>query len=654
MYEKIAIVGQPNSGKSSLFNSLTGLNQSIGNWPGVTVEKREGVFSLNDKKFEITDLPGIYGLTQISIDEKICINFLLENNPSLIINIIDASNLERSLFLTLQLFFLDIPIVLFVNKMDVAATKGIRIDKKKMDEIFLCDIVYGSIKNEEGVEELKRKIEKNIEKRVCKIKYFRSEDRIYHNVEIVSNILAKYPTLKNFPKFYSLKLLENDFSYSSSVYKNITQDDYKTIKDILQQLTKDLKSKDFMTIDWFYSLSRGITGEISFRELSDKRSLTDEIDNAVLNRFFSIPIFLVSFFLIFFLTFFLGDIFSDGINFILEKTSLFFENNLTDGFLKAFFKDGLIGGIGAIITLIPYIFTMYFLIGFLEDSGYMARVVFIMDRFMHKIGLHGKSFISMLLGFGCSVPAILSTRTLDSPKDRIKTILIIPFIPCAARLTVMIFLGSIIFGKFAFLIIFLLFLLSIIFSIISGFIFDKFFIKGKSEGLIMELPDYHLPTLKNLFLNSYFKVLDFLKKVGGIIFLLTIIIFLLSYFPVEKEGGFIKIFGEKITPLFKPLGFDMERSVALITGFFAKESVLSTLGVLYKTDSLGEIISSKWSPKEGVIFLLFLTIYLPCIATAIVIKQETKSFFYLSLVIVYSLIFAYAISLFFKLILFFI
>lgn len=648
MSEKIVIVGQPNSGKSSLFNSLTGLDQTVGNWPGVTVEKKEGFFFIDDNKFEVVDLPGCYGLTPTSIDEKISLDYLLSSSPSLIVNILDGSNLERSLFLSLQLFFLDIPIIFFINKMDVAKSKGIKIDFEKLKGIFSCDIVLGSVKNGEGIEDLKILIKKNINKKVCETKYFKVSDKVYLHIEKISELLVKYKEFEKHPKFYSLKVIENDKNFAPSIFKILNEKDLSKIKSIVDEVYKDIKKKDFLTLDWFYSLSRGIVGEVTTKEFSDKKSLTEEIDNTLLNKFFSIPIFLITFLFIFFLTFFLGDIFSNFLSFLFENLSFFLTKIIKEGFLLSFLTEGVVGGIGSVITLIPYIFFMYIFLGFLEDTGYMARVVFIMDRFMHKIGLHGKSFISLVLGFGCSVPAVLSTRVLDTPKDRIKTILIIPFIPCSSRLTVLIFLGAIIFGKWSFLVIFILFLLSVLFAIFSGFFFDRFLLREKSEGLIMELPDYHLPTLKNLLLNSYFKVKDFLKRAGTLIFFITVIIFLLSYFPKNVEGGFIRVAGEKINFLFKPLGFDVERTVSLITGFFAKESVVSTLGVLYKGEQIERVIVNRWNSVDGFVFLLFLMIYLPCIATALVIKQETGSFFYLFGIILYSIIFAYLISFLFR------
>lgn len=644
MNEKIVIVGQPNSGKSSLFNALTGLDQTVGNWPGVTVEKKEGFFYIDGEKYDVVDLPGLYGLTPTSLDEKISLDFLLNSSPSLIVNILDGSNLERSLFLSLQLFFLDIPIIFFINKTDVAKNKGIKIDEEKLKKIFSCDIIFGSVKNGEGIEDLKKSIKNNIHKKICETKYFKVSDKIYSHIEKISEILIKYKEFEHHPKFFALKMIEDDKNFSPPIVKALDSDDLSKIKKNVEDLYRDFKKGDFLTLDWFYSLSRGIVGEVTKREFYDKKSLTEEIDNTLLNRFFSIPIFLITFFIIFFLTFFFGDIFSKLISIFFETVSKNLSKILEKGFMFSFLTEGIIGGLGSVITLIPYIFFMYFFLGFLEDTGYLARVVFIMDRFMHKIGLHGKSFISLILGFGCSVPAVLSTRVLDTRKDRLKTILIIPFIPCSSRLTVLIFLGAILFGKFDFLIIFILFLLSIIFAIFSGFIFDRFLLKEASEGLIMELPDYHLPTLKNLLLNSYFKVKDFIKRAGTLIFLITVIIFLLSYFPKDVDGGFIKIGGEKITFLFRPLGFDVERTVSLITGFFAKESVVSTLGVLYKGEQLEKVVETRWGKTDGFVFLLFLMIYLPCIATAIVIKQETGSFFYLFGIIAYSVIFAYIIS----------
>jgi ferrous iron transport protein B len=640
----IAIVGQPNSGKSTIFNLLTGMNQTVGNWPGVTVEKKEGRVKLGDADAKLTDLPGVYGLTPLTMDEKVTRNYLLNENPDLIINVLDGSAMERSLYLSVQLLFLKMPVIFFINMSDIAEKKNISIDTKRLGELLGERVLFGSGKTEKGIKELKSEISEMLEskKSVSDNINIEQENTVFRKINTIAQILDSNENLKRFKYFYSLKLLEKDEEIENIAKKGLGRKTYAEVKEIAE--STETSKGSFSTADWLYSISRGISGEVVTKGRLSHISLTEELDNIFLSRYFSLPIFFLAFFMIFFITFNFGGVINNLIELLLHSISLFVSRNISIKFISDFLTIGVIGGVGSVVSLIPYIFIMFFLLQILEDTGYMARIVFVMDRYMHKIGLHGKSFIPVVLGFGCSVPAVMAARTLETRSDRLKTILLIPFIPCSARLTVIILLGGAVFGASAPIFTFTLFLISILMAVVSGLIFSRFLSKEKSEGLIMDLPDYKTPNIKHLLLNSYFKVEDFLKRAGTLIFIISIIIFFASYFPIGNKGGLIDYMGHFISPLFKPLGFDIGMTVSLITGFFAKESVVSTLSVLYNSDSLTGYISNHWSVLDGFTYLLFMMIYIPCIATAVVIKQETKSWKFLLGLVTYSVILAYGIS----------
>ncbi|MGE3063809.1 MAG: ferrous iron transport protein B [bacterium] len=639
----IAIVGQPNSGKSTIFNLLTGLNQTVGNWPGVTVEKKEGRANLGIEEVNVIDLPGVYGLTPLSPDEKVTRSYLMNENVNLVINVLDGTAMERSLFLSIQILFMKLPVVFFINMSDVVRRKNISIDIERLSELLKEKVIIGSGKTGEGLTDLKSEIKKILssERQSSNKINIEYETPLYKKINAISTILDANEKTRRFNSFFSLKLIEKDEEIEALVKNALGEKAFDTVKEIIY--TSD-KKQDFEVVDWLYSISRGISGEVVIKGRLNHIPLTEQFDNIFLSRFFSIPIFLGVFFLIFFLTFNVGGLINTFLEFIFHKLSLFTASNIDSKFLSDFITSGIIGGVGSVITLIPYIFIMFFLLQILEDTGYMARIAFVMDKHMHKIGLHGKSFIPVIMGFGCSVPAVMAARTLETKADRFKTILLIPFIPCSSRLTVIILLGGAIFGSSAPFFIFILFLISILMAALSGLIFNKFLYREKSEGLIMELPDYKAPNIKHLLLNSYFKIENFLKKAGTLIFFISIIIFFASYFPLGNKGGAIDYLGHFLNPVFKPLGFDVEMTISLITGFFAKESVISTLSVLYNSESLTGYISNHWSVQNGFTFLLFMMIYIPCIATAVVIKEETKSWKFLFGVIAYSIILAYGIS----------
>lgn len=638
----VAIVGQPNSGKSTVFNILTGLNQTVGNWPGVTVEKKEGRAKLLSSEVNVIDLPGVYGLTPLTPDEAVTRSYLMNERVDLVINVLDGTAMERSLFLSIQLLFMKLPAIFFVNMSDVVRSKNISINTERLSELLGERVIFGSGRTGEGIEELKTEAEKILVSGVTPRERLniQTESAVFRKINSISGILDTEKSLARLKSFYSLKLVEEDEEVERIVRKALGDKRMSAIRDIISQPD----GKKLEAAGWLYSISRGIGGEVVVKGRLSHISVTEQLDNILLSRFLSLPIFFASFFLIFLITFSIGGRINALLEILLHYASVLVQKTVSLKFLSDFLTTGIIGGVGSVLTLIPYIFIMFFLLQILEDTGYMARIAFVMDRYMHKLGLHGKSFIPVIMGFGCSVPAVLAARTLETRSDRLKTILLIPFIPCSSRLTVVILLGGAVFGSSAPLFIFILFMISIAAAALSGAVFGKLFFKEKSEGLIMELPDYKAPNLKHLLLNSYFKVEDFLKKAGTLIFIISVIVFIASYFPLGNRGGAIDYAGHFLSPLFRPLGFDVEMTVSLITGFFAKESVVSTLSVLYGAESLPSYISNHWSMETGFVFLLFMMIYIPCIATALVIKEETKSWKFLFGVIAYSVILAYGVS----------
>lgn len=556
----IALVGNPNVGKTTLFNALTGSNQYVGNWAGVTVEKKEGYLN---KELKIVDLPGIYAMDTFSNEEIVAKKFLQEDEVDLIINIVDGSNLERNLYLTSQLTDFKKPIVLVVNMIDVAEAEGIHIDYSTLSENLGVKIIPISASKGKGIKELK---------------------------DI---------------------LIENDYSSLdnrvNTVHSFNTKDEKTTYKYIEEILKRSVKGKK-----------------------SPTDNITQKIDKIVLNKFLAYPIFLGIMFLIFKFTFeWVGAPLQELLDGFLNNSIIPIIENLlasTAPWFQSLIVDGIVGGVGSVIVFIPIILTLFVGISFLEDSGYMARAAFIMDKLMRKLGLSGKAFIPLLMGFGCSVPGIMSARTLESDKDRKLTALILPFMSCNARLPVYALFASALFAENQSLVVFSLYLLGIAVAFIMALIFKKVLFKKEEEPFIIELPEYKLPEFKNLALHTWEKGKGFLKKAGTIIFAVSVVIWFLSNFNssgmTDINNSFLATIGGFIAPIFKPLGFGTwENSVALLTGLMAKEVVIGTLGVLYTGDLVVQI-AANFTIVSGISFLVFTLLYTPCVSVIAVMKKE--------------------------------
>jgi ferrous iron transport protein B len=652
---EIAMVGQPNCGKTSLFNKLTGSSQQVGNWAGVTVEKKEGKLVLGNKKFNVVDLPGIYSLSAFSMEEKVTRSYLLDEKPDLIINVIDATNLERQLFLTVQLLFIGIPTILVLNMMDEVAEKGYSIDTKRFSELLGVPVLETVARDSKGVNELKEKIEIEINNPCVYNSYYILENKtgVIESIKNLSNILLNINELKEFKNWYALKFLEND-PETVEIIKKYTKREFGEFIIIRRELATKLSKHDFssMITDWIYGITRGIETEVlkGFkREKSSKEIISNFLDMIVLNKFTGVPVFFLVMFLLFQATFFLGEF---VVGFLEQGIGIVagFVDRIGNPLLVSLLKDGIIGGVGNVLLLIPYIFIMFLLMSFLEDTGYMARAAFVMDRFMHSLGLHGKSFIPLVMGFGCNVPAIMAARTLETHEERIKTILMIPFIACSARLPVFVLFSGALFGKNGGIAVFALYLLGIIISIITGLLLNKTFLKKKSEGLIMELPPYRVPRIINSVIGTWPKVKSYFFKAGTLIFAASVILWILSYFPYGVEFGgeksLIGYLGKAVGFILFPLGFDWKMSIGLVSGFVAKEVIISTLSVLYSGGAgLSAVLPTVINPVVGFSYLAFILIYTPCLATIAVIKTETNSIKWTVFSIVYSIAFAYVVSL---------
>ena len=551
-----ALLGNPNVGKTTLFNLLTGSNQYVGNWAGVTIEKKEGYI---DNKVKLVDLPGIYAMDTYSNEEKISKSFLTEGNVDVIINIVDASNLDRNLYLTMQLKEFQKPIILVLNMIDVAMNKGMNIDYEILSKKLGIHVIPVVASKEKGIDQVKKLL--------------------------TGSDFFKAP-------------IENIYHFSSE------KETFAYIENILKECVT-------------YT-SQIITPP------------TEKIDRIVLNKFLAYPLFFLILFTIFKFTFdWVGQPLSNLLRYILNNLLTPFIDNLLSGsslWFKSLILKGIIGGVGSVIVFLPIIMALFLGISILEDSGYMARAAFIMDKLMRRMGLSGKAFIPLMVGFGCSVPAIMSARTLESEKDRKLTALLVPLMSCNARLPVYALFASLFFPKNEIYVVFSLYSLGILMAFIIGILFKNTLFKKDEEPFIIELPEYKLPGLKNILLHTWEKGRGFLKKAGTIIFSVSILIWFLSNFNLsgmtQINNSFLADVGKFMNPIFHPLGFaSWQNSVALLAGLMAKEVIIGTMGVIYGGD-LSTMLSANFTPITAYSFLVFVLLYTPCISVVAAMKKE--------------------------------
>ncbi|MDN5342947.1 ferrous iron transport protein B [Oceanotoga sp. DSM 15011] len=641
----VALCGNPNSGKTTIFNALTGSHQHVGNWPGVTVEKKEGKLKYNDEEYRIVDLPGTYSLTANSMDERIARDFLIKDNPDLIVVVVDQTNIERNMYLVTEIMEMQKNTLLVFNMSDELEKRQIKIDINSISKELGIPIVKTSANKKIGLEDLKKQIEGSLKSPQYpeNLNYDESFENILSQI---NNIIEQEKNISEKSKrWVSLKLIEGDVEFREDISKdNLTQID-KLIAQLEKQNDDDAS---IIVSEKKYDFITKISGKYVKRK-NLVNNTSDKIDKIITNRWLGIPIFLIIMFAIFTLTFTIGDVFNGMIDDGFASLGDLVSTKLPDNLLTNFIVNGLIGGVGSVLVFVPNIFLLFLFISFLGDIGYMSRAAFVMDKLMTKIGLHGKSFIPMILGFGCSIPAIMSTRTLESRKDRIITILVTPLMSCNARLPVYILIAGIFFPKHAGLVIFSLYLLGVILAIIMATIFNKTMFKKEESVFIMELPPYRLPSLKAILLEAGRRTMMFIKKAGTIIFGTVIVIWILATLPsgVEyaSESSIIGHIGSVIAPIFKPLGFGFwQAGVSLIFGFLAKEIVIGTMGTIFGgEDVLTTVLPQYFNAASAYAFLVFTLIYTPCVATIGAIKQEIGAkWAWFS--VIYTFVLAYVVS----------
>ncbi|MDI3523575.1 ferrous iron transport protein B [Kosmotoga sp.] len=631
----VALLGNPNVGKTSIFNALTGARQYVGNWPGVTVEKRIGIMYHNNIEFKITDLPGTYTLSATSPDEKIARDFLLYESPDIVIVISDAINLERSLYLLLQVLELRGDVILVINAIDEAKKSGIYIDKAEVEKHLGIPIVLTSAVTGEGIPELKNIMSKMKEGKVHVHYVFDHE--LEEEISRISSILVARRELKNYDaRWLAIKILEGDAEIQKltgiEINRESSQELAVTRYRFIKQILRDAYS----------------------RKTKTKWDLNTAIDHVITHKFLGLLIFLIIMYSVFQLTFSFGAPFSSLIEEVVEGLAGFFSSLIPVQWLSSLISDGIISGVGAVLVFVPNIFILFLALGILEESGYLPRAAFVIDRIMYAMKLSGRSFMSMILGFGCNVSSIMAARAINEPQERITTILVSPFISCSARLPVYVLIAGTFFGAKAGLVVFSLYILSIVFTVLSALFFNKLLYKGKPAPMIMELPRYRRPTVKSLLIYTWNRGKHFLEKAGTIIFAASIIIWFLSYFPSagNVHDSYAAILGRVLEPLFRPIGFSWQIVTSLVFGIAAKEVIVSTLTMFYSTganlDGGTLTLVNSLTPPTAFAFLIFVLLYVPCIATLVVMKNETGSLKYLIISVVYSFTLAYVMALLFS------
>ena len=653
----IGLAGNPNVGKTTVFNQLTGMHQHVGNWPGKTVEKAEGHFKFNDIRFDIVDLPGNYALSAHSIEEIVSRDFIVDEKSDVIINVVDAANLERNLYLTVQMMELGANLVMALNMNKFAIKKEHIINLKLMGELLGFPVVEIDAKDNYGLEKLLKTVEKAANSPVDSSKKLVYGNELNEHLGDIVKLIEKDHSLENLPALWvAIKLLENDDiivkRVEDSIYSTQIQKEVGNVKKHLEEIFKE--DSEEVIANARYAFIDGLMNEAVSRPEIEKPSLSDKIDNIVTHRIFGIPIFLVVMYLIFQITFSVGAPFQELLAYGFNLLGEFTIEVLGPYWYTSFIVDGIIGGVGSVISFIPQIFLMFLMISILEDTGYLARAAFVMDKVMHKfVGLHGKAFIPMILGFGCGVPGIMATRTMENEKDRILTMMILPFMSCTSRLPIYALFIAAFFTAYQGPILFILYLMGVIIAIIVATLLKKTVFKGMSAPFVMELPSYKIPSLKGVLMHTWEKGFDFIKKAGTVIFAASILIWILSSFPLGvhygSQGSIIGQIGILIAPIFTPLGFgNWQSAVALLFGLLSKEVVVGTFSSLFGVAQTGVGVSASlhalFTPLSAFSFMTFVLLYVPCLASIATVKQETHSWKWPAIMIAITIVTAYVVA----------
>lgn len=647
----IALIGNPNAGKTTVFNILTGSTSKVGNWPGVTVEKKEGKL-LGHELINIVDLPGIYSLSAYSDDEKVARNFLLER-PDRVIDIVDSSNLKRNLYLTLQLLEMNQHVILGLNMMDVARKKYEKFDTGLLGSLLGIPVVPLIGKNAEGAEELIKVIaaSEQWEAREFRLPYGNEIEEHLARLEALFN--KEQVQFKGYTsRMLAIYSLEGDEKVRALLKPYNLDSRIQAEIDHLKSIFKD--DLEMILIEKRYGFIEGLLKKVLVKRKTIENSinLSDQVDQVVLHPFFGILIFLGVMFLMFQTTFFIGDFIKGFLELLVNAIAGLFSNIVGNELLLSLVNDGILSGVGTIVTFLPNLILLFLLLSFLEDIGYMARAAYLMDRFMRFFGLQGKAFIPLITGFGCTVPAVLSARTLESTSDRMTTVMIAPLISCSARFPVYVLFISAFFPKSQGTVLFLVYMMGIALAVLMAKLFKSTLFKGEPAPFVLELPPYRIPTLKATVIHTWERVKEFLSRASTLILAMVIIVWVLSILPLGVEYGskesIIGMIGSFIAPALAPLGFGTyEAASALLSGVVAKEVVVSTLGTIYGTDSGGlvRLLSTEWTMLQGLSFMLMSAIYIPCVATLAVIRQETKSYGWMFFAIFYTVALGYLVSL---------
>lgn len=651
----IALAGNPNSGKTTVFNELTGSHQHVGNWPGVTVEHKEGTARRGNRKFRVVDLPGTYSLSAYSLEETIVRDFLLDHQVDVVVNVVDASNLERNLYLTIQLLELGIGTVIALNMVDMAESMGQKVNVARFEQLLGVRVVPTVGSRGEGMDEI---LDAAAEVAACM--ECEAPRSARHNPEVELEIAKLEQRISLRPdsdcvaplRWLLIKSLEGDREAVKRLRdcsvngEAALREVDRTRRHLEQGFGDDLEA---VIADGRYGFIGGLLREILVRTApANTVTVSDKIDNVLLHRWLGLPIFLALMWLTFMLTFNVGGVFKDLLQSGVDALGNWAAAGLPDGPLSSLIVKGVIAGVGGVIVFVPNIAIMFIGISFLEDSGYMARAAFLMDRSMHLMGLHGKSFIPLLMGFGCNVPAVMATRTLESREDRILTILVNPLMSCTARLPIYILFTGVFFPRNGAMVIFSIYALGILLAVAIAKLFRRVLFPKSISPFVMELPPYRMPTLKGTVIHVWERASLFLTKAGTVILAASIVIWALGSLPWGAEFGsrhtLVGHIGQVLEPFVRPLGMDWRAAVALVFGMGAKEIVVSTLGVLYGR-GLDAALARAYTPLTAYVFMVVSLIYVPCIATVAAIRRETGSWKWTTFAVAYSLVLAYLVGL---------
>ncbi len=656
---KFLLAGNPNVGKSSVFNHLTGMKQHVGNWPGKTVELKSGKFTMDNYEIEMIDLPGNYSLTPYSVEEQVSRDAIIHEENDAVINVIDAENIQRNLYLTLQIMETGANTVLALNMLNYAEEAGFKIDVKKLEKTLGIPVVVIDAREGTGLDELIRASINAVKNPVD------NSQRLTYGFELddhMNQVKSLFPNLKvgSAPdSWVAVKLLEGDDEVLDLAEESSDKNNLRELTQIRKHLEEIFDGKvDEAFIDARYGEIESIMKQCVKRPQGQRESLTDRIDNIVTNRFLGLPIFLAIVYILFYITYTIGAPFQDMIDggwIVLSNWLLEF---FGEGLVSSFLIDGVIGGVGAVLTFVPIIFILFFLLSLIEDIGYLARAAFVIDRIMHKVmGLSGKAFIPMILGFGCGVTGIMATRTLSNESDRISTMLAVPFISCSARVPIYALFTAAFFSDALTqtVVTFGLYILGMIVAVIVAKVFKTTVFSEDSAPFIMELPPYRIPTLKSALLHMWERGFLFIKKAGTIILGTSALVWILSNLPPGVESGsadsIIGMFGSIIAPVFEPLGFGFwQAAVAIVFGLMAKEIVVSTFGTLFTLaeddeEGITGVLSQLFTPLSAISFMVFCLLYPACFAALGAIKEESNSWKWVGVSVVLCTAIAYVLSL---------